>query len=51
MSRRWGDNIKIVRNIGYEDVRWIELAKDRVQWHVKYYFSYFAIRQLGFTEK
>jgi hypothetical protein len=31
--RRWVDNIKIdLREIGWNDVDWIELAQDRDQW-------------------
>jgi hypothetical protein len=31
--RRWEDNIRIVlREIGWEGVDWIHLAKDRYQW-------------------
>jgi hypothetical protein len=30
---RWEDNIKMhIREIGYENVDWIHLAQDRVQW-------------------
>jgi hypothetical protein len=28
---RWGDNIKIVRNLEYEDVKWIELSRDNIK--------------------
>jgi hypothetical protein len=31
--RRWEDNIKIVlREIGWDDMDWIDLAQDRDQW-------------------
>jgi hypothetical protein len=31
--RRWVDNIKMdLREIGWEDMDWIELAQDRDQW-------------------
>jgi hypothetical protein len=31
--RRWEDNIKMgLREIGIDDVNWIRLAQDRVQW-------------------
>jgi hypothetical protein len=31
--RRWVDNIKIdLREIGWEDVHWVDLAQDRDQW-------------------
>jgi hypothetical protein len=31
--RRWVDNIKIdLREIGWEDMDWIDLAQDRGQW-------------------
>jgi hypothetical protein len=28
---RWGDNIKIVRDLEYEDVKWIELSRDNIK--------------------
>jgi hypothetical protein len=32
-TRRWVDNIKIdLREIGWNDMGWIELAQDRDQW-------------------
>jgi hypothetical protein len=31
--RKWGDNIKMdLREIGFEDVDWINLAQDRDRW-------------------
>jgi hypothetical protein len=31
--RRWVDNIKInIREIGWDDMDWIDLAQDRYQW-------------------
>jgi hypothetical protein len=31
--RRWEDNIKMdLREIGVDEVNWIQLAQDRVQW-------------------
>jgi hypothetical protein len=33
--RRWVDNIKIdLREIGWDGVDWIEMARDRNQWRV-----------------
>jgi hypothetical protein len=31
-SRRWEDNIKMDREIGFGDVDWIHLAEDRDRW-------------------
>jgi hypothetical protein len=34
-KRRWADNIRMVfREIGCEDVGWIQLAQNRVLWRV-----------------
>ena len=30
--RRWEDNIKDIREVGYESMDWMELAKDRDRW-------------------
>jgi hypothetical protein len=31
--RRWEDNIKMdIREVGWEDMNWIELAQDRDTW-------------------
>jgi hypothetical protein len=31
--RRWDDNIKMdIREVGWEDMNWIELAQDRDRW-------------------
>jgi hypothetical protein len=33
--RRWVENIKIdLREIGWDDMDWIDLAQDRVEWKV-----------------
>jgi hypothetical protein len=33
--RRWVDNIKMyLREIGWDDMDWIDLAQDRDQWRV-----------------
>jgi hypothetical protein len=33
--RRWVDNIKIdLREVGWDDMDWIDLAQDRDQWRV-----------------
>jgi hypothetical protein len=33
IRRRWEDNIKMdLREIGIDGAKWIQLAKDRVQW-------------------
>jgi hypothetical protein len=34
--RRWEDNFKMdLREIGIDEVNWIRLAQDRVQWRIK----------------
>jgi hypothetical protein len=34
---RWVDNIKIdLREIGWDDMDWIDLAQDRGQWRAEY---------------
>jgi hypothetical protein len=32
--RRWKDNIRLVREIGWKGVDWMHLAQDRVFWWV-----------------
>jgi hypothetical protein len=37
-KRRWADNIKmILREIGWGDINWIDLAQDRDQWRALVY--------------
>jgi hypothetical protein len=35
-SRRWEDNIKIdLRDVGWGEMDWIDLAQDRAQWKAR----------------
>jgi hypothetical protein len=35
--RRWGDNIKMDREVGWGGIDWIDLAQDRDRWRALVY--------------